>query len=140
MLFYEGLIGLWKCFLIAICTVLCFRLLLNNRRARKSIRLLDLLFCWKKFQNQSYYFSAFNFREKASSNFLLSEGPIATGGGEGDAHELCLEIFRQSTEKPKRRKDSSLSASLESLELDDDNVDNRSQNNNNNNEGSNNNM
>ena len=75
---------------------------------------------------------------------LLAEGLIATGGGEGDAHELCLEIFSKNLEKPKRRKDSSLSASIESLELDADdhidNVDNAVDSDNNNVVGSNNNM
>ena len=52
----------------------------------------------------------------------FTEGLIATGGGEDDAHDLCREIFSKSHEKSKRRKDSSLSASIESLELDVDNV------------------
>ena len=60
-----------------------------------------------------------------------TEGPIATGGGEGDAHDLCPDIFSSSKKSnlEKRRKDSSLSASIESLELDD--VDNNCNNNNN---------
>ncbi len=67
--------------------------------------------------------------------FNPSEGPIATGGGEGDAHELCLDIFSKSSnlEKQKKpRKDSSLSASLESLELDDVDTNRRPDNNNSN--------
>jgi hypothetical protein len=66
---------------------------------------------------------------------MSSEGPIATGGGEGDAHDLCPDIFSKKSNLEKKRKDSSLSASIESLELDD--VDNNCNNNNNNSKNNN---